>query len=82
MRELREFAGEIGIDYYLDKNLPRNSVWLSRKINTIKQDLKVAGLTVEETKGNKRLIWFRKDYKTYDGQQYEQKKLDELEDAS
>jgi hypothetical protein len=36
LKELKGYADDIGIDYYNDKQLPRNAVWLTRKLNMIK----------------------------------------------
>lgn len=80
LKNLRSFAEEIDVDYHADKGLPKNSVWLSRKLNMIKQDLKIAGLVIDETKSDERLIWIRKDFNTYNQQQQKQKKLEDLED--
>ena len=45
LKDLRIYAMNNGIDY--DKYLPRNAEWLSRKINTICNDLVQAGLVIE-----------------------------------
>jgi len=45
LKDLRIYAMNNGIDY--DKYLPRNPEWLSRKINTICNDLVQAGLVIE-----------------------------------
>ena len=52
---------DIGIDYHNDRQLPRNAVWLTRKLNMIKSDLRTAGVIIDPIKSNERLIWIRKD---------------------
>jgi hypothetical protein len=78
LKDLKFFAAKTGVDYSLDKGLPKNAVWLTRWINMIKQDLMIAGLTIDETKSNERLIWIHKDYKKFDQEQQKQRKLEEL----
>jgi hypothetical protein len=73
---LRLYASEIGIDYYADKNLPKNSVWITRRLNMIELDLRVAGLVIDKSKGDDRLIVIRKDLKSYTDQQQKQGKLE------
>jgi hypothetical protein len=63
LKELKSFAAEIQVDYHSDQNLPKNAVWVKRKLNMIKSDLKIAGLTIAETKSNERIIWIKKDPK-------------------
>jgi hypothetical protein len=56
------------MDYHNDKQLPRNAVWLTRKLNMIKSDLRTAGVIIDPIKSNERLIWIRKD-STYNKQE-------------
>jgi hypothetical protein len=65
LKDLKAFAPEIGANYNSDKQLPKNAVWLTRKLNMIKSDLVSAGLDIDETKSNERIIWIRKDPTTY-----------------
>ena len=60
LRDLRIYAMNHGIDY--DKYLPRNAEWLSRKINTICNDLVQAGLVIEPDikREHRRYIRFKK----------------------
>jgi hypothetical protein len=60
---LKRYAADIGIDYYNDKQSPRIAVWLTRKLNMIKSDLRTAGVIIDPVKSNERLIWIRKDIK-------------------
>ena len=76
LKELRLYASEIGIDYYADKNLPKNSVWITRRLNMIELDLRVTGLVIDKSKGDDRLIVIRKDLKSYTDQQQKQGKLE------
>jgi D-mannonate dehydratase len=69
LKELKDYASEIGIDYYEDKQLPRNAVWLTRKLNMVKSDLRHAGITIEPIKSNERTIWIKKGDKTNNEQQ-------------
>jgi hypothetical protein len=78
LKELKTFAVEIGVDYNADRGLPKNAIWLTRKINMIEQDLKVAGLIIDEAKSNERLIRIFKNYKAFDQQQQKQKELEAL----
>jgi hypothetical protein len=75
LKDLKLFAAEMDIDYNIDRGLPKNAVWITRLINMIKQDLSVAGLTIDETKSNERLISIHKDYKTFDKERQKQKEL-------
>jgi hypothetical protein len=68
LKELKIFADHIRIDYHNDKQLPRNAVWLTRKLNMIKSDLRTAGVIIDPIKSNERLIWIRKD-STYNYQE-------------
>lgn len=61
LKELKGYADDICIDYHNDRQLPRNAVWLTRKINMIKSDLRTAGVVIDPIKSNERLIWIRKD---------------------
>jgi len=63
LKALKDFASEIGVDYSADKQLPRNAVWLTRKLNMIKSDLNIAGLEIDETKSNERMIWIKKRWR-------------------
>lgn len=63
LRDLKNFASEIGVDYHSDKQLPTNAVWLTRRLNMIKSDLSIAGLEIDETKNYERMIWIKKDPK-------------------
>jgi hypothetical protein len=76
LKELMAYASEIGINYNADKNLPKNSVWLSRKLNMIELDLRVAGIVIDKSKSDDRLIVIRKDLKSYTEQQQKQKNLE------
>ena len=76
LNELIAFASEIGINYNADKNLPKNSVWLTRKLNMIELDLRVAGLVLDKSKGDDRLLIIRKDLKSYTEQQQKQNNLE------
>jgi hypothetical protein len=60
LRDLRIYAMNHGIDY--DKYLPRNAEWLSRKINTICNDLVQAGLVIDPDirREHRRYIRFKK----------------------
>ena len=60
LKDLRIYAMNHGIDY--DKFLPRNPEWLSRKINSICNDLVQAGLIIEPDirRDHKRYIRFKK----------------------
>jgi hypothetical protein len=60
LRDLRIYAMNNAIDY--DKYLPRNAEWLSRKINTICNDLVQAGLVIEPEirREHRRFIRFKK----------------------
>jgi hypothetical protein len=60
LRDLRIYAMNHGIDY--DKYLPRNAEWLSRKINSICNDLVQAGLVKEPDirREHRRFIRFKK----------------------
>ncbi len=60
LKDLRIYAMNNGIDY--DKYLPRNAEWLSRKINTICNDLVQAGLVIEPDikREHRRYIRFKK----------------------
>jgi hypothetical protein len=62
---LRTHAYAKGIDYDFDKYLPKNASWLSRQINNICNDLRVAGLVInpDMQKNNRRYIGFKKDIK-------------------
>ncbi|MGC2571073.1 MAG: hypothetical protein WA364_06130 [Candidatus Nitrosopolaris sp.] len=60
LKELKSYASETDVDYSSDKQLPKNAVWLTRKLNTIKTDLVSAGLEIDETKSNERIIWIKK----------------------
>jgi hypothetical protein len=71
LKDLKAFAPEIGVDYNSHKQLPKNAVWLTRKLNMIKSDLVSAGLDLDETKSNERIIWIRKDPTTYAQKQVE-----------
>ncbi|MGI8832493.1 MAG: hypothetical protein ACR2IS_07640, partial [Nitrososphaeraceae archaeon] len=81
LKDLKAFAAEIGVDYNADRGLPKNAIWLTRKINMIEQDLKVAGLIVDEAKSNERLIRIFKNYKAFDQQQQKQKELEALHET-
>jgi hypothetical protein len=60
---LKEHAPTVGINYDRDKYLPTNHSWLSRQINMICEDLRIAGLVVipNVQKGHKRYIKIKKD---------------------
>jgi hypothetical protein len=74
-KAVRGHAYSKGIEYDHDKYLPRNSVWLTRIINTISNDLKVAGLTINTDiqKEHRRFIGFKKNTAAY---QEQSKKLE------
>jgi hypothetical protein len=76
LKELKDYADDIGIDYHNDRQLPRNAVWLTRKLNMIKSDLRTAGIIIDPIKSNERQIWIRKD-STYNKQEYMNKKEDD-----
>ena len=46
LKELKAYASEIDIDYSADKQLPKNAVWLTRKLNMVKSDLRPAGIVI------------------------------------
>jgi hypothetical protein len=79
LNELRSYALEIGTDYYADKNLPRDPVWLTRKLNLIELNLRAAGILIDKSKGDDRLIIIRKDSKSYTEQQQKQGKLEVID---
>jgi hypothetical protein len=76
LKELKDYADDIGIDYHNDRQLPRNAVWLTRKLNMIKSDLRTAGIIIDPIKSNERQIWIRKD-SAYNKQECRSKKEDD-----
>lgn len=69
---LRKYAEDIGLDWYKDRSLPYNEVWVTRRLNEIVADLKIAGLYVNNTKGTERSIRVVKDAKAYSNYQEKQ----------
>jgi hypothetical protein len=61
LKELKAYTAEIGVDYSDDKQFPNNAVWLARRINMIRSDLRIAGIIIDSTKSDERLIWIKKD---------------------
>jgi hypothetical protein len=62
LEDLKRHAAGKGIDYEHDKYLPKNSTHLSRQINIIESDLRMAGLfvTPDIQKNSRRYIGFKK----------------------
>jgi hypothetical protein len=80
LKELKTYAYEIGIDYHDDKQLPKNAVWLTRKLNMVKSDLIPAGITIDSIKSDEmRLIWIKKNDKTRNEQQEKIKNIEEID---
>lgn len=79
LKELKHYASEISVDYNDDKQLPRNAIWLTRKLNMVKSDLRHAGITTELIKSNERSIWIKKNDKTNNEQQEKIKNMEEFE---